>query len=44
VRSTTRGQEPKIDMGRRAEMFRNIEKSEMFYIFSTPRRPPVGGS
>jgi hypothetical protein len=20
------------------------EKSEMFYIFSTPRRPPVGGS
>ena len=44
VRSTTRGQEPKIDMGRSAEMFRNIEKSEMFYIFSTPRRPPVGGS
>jgi len=30
--------------GRSAEMFRNIEKSEMFYIFSTPRRPPVGGS
>jgi hypothetical protein len=29
VRSTTRGQEPKIDMGRREEMFRNIEKSEM---------------
>lgn len=33
VRSTTRGQEPKIDMGRRSEMFRRIEKSKCSTCF-----------